>query len=94
MAIFSVGLQFNNNDVHTFNLTALSFKHANKKIDNYALFYARNHYAHSYELKRSQVASVDSGYFCADYPLLKISAYNVTNNAVITTHKTDKYNIL
>jgi len=88
--IYSVAVQFNNYDIHTFNINALSFKHANKKIDQYNFLYNRN----DNYIKRSQIASYFSGYFCTDYPLIKISKNKLNGYAIVTSHKQEKINLL
>jgi hypothetical protein len=87
MSIFSVGIQFANNDMHIFNIKALSFKHANSKIDQYKfhLFGFNN------DIKKSDIASNKSGFFCASYTLIKISKSKITGYATIKKSHNLKY---
>ena len=93
--IFSVGLQFQNNDIHKFNINALSFDHANKKIDEYCHNYGRENLSSDYYYKKAQIACNNgSSYFSSNLPVVKISTKKINGNAIITKHKTEKYNIL
>jgi hypothetical protein len=86
--LFSVGIQFINKDIHTFNINALSFKHANLKLERYEFLNIGKN------IKRSNIACSVSGYFNSDLPLVKISKNKLTGYPIVTTHNNEKYNIL
>jgi hypothetical protein len=94
MATFSIGIQFQNNDVHTFNMTAQSFKQAGIKLDQYCAAMVRKYKSSDYYYKKSQIAADRSGAFCKDFPLIAITAKSVNGHAVITHHDDILYNVL
>ena len=79
--LFSIAIQFTNKDIHTFNINALSFKHANLKIERYEFLNIGKN------IKRTQVSSNGSSFFCASYPLIKISKYKLSGYPIVTTVK-------
>jgi hypothetical protein len=90
MALFSVGIQFANNDIHIFNIKALSFEHANVKIELYKF----NVFGFNNDIVKSQIACKSSSNFCKYYALLKISKKKNTGYATIKKSHKLKYRSL
>ena len=92
--IFSVAIQMQNNDIHTMNINALSFNHADKKINEYCHVIGRKYNSNDYYYKKAQVAGIGSSMHCLGYPIVKISNKKVNGSAIITKKLNSTYNLL
>jgi hypothetical protein len=82
--IFTVSIRLHNDDVHNFNIKALSFKNAHNKTDLYCAFLACKYPTLGSDYKSCKISGDLSSNFISDLAFIKITTRTINGYPIIT----------
>jgi hypothetical protein len=82
--IFTVSIRLHNDDVHNFNIKALSFKNAHNKVDLYCAFLACKYPTLGSDYKSCKISGDLSSDFISDLAFIKITPSTINGYPIIT----------